>query len=421
MKIISALAVLAIVLGQGPVDRPPLRQGTALIHGRVLDSDTENPVDGVEVRITEFDPDRFATQAVAPTGVATTDASGAFTFPRVAAGTYAIIATSKTHQIACYGSSRQLSGPCAPLTVGDADRRDADLYVRPAAILTGRILDHEGNPIARASVRVHPPGMELMPTVGNADAGGRFEIGGLTPGLLIVSVEVMGKNGEGTVRSYYPGMQRRADAHPIDIEAGTPFDLEFHLPRTVIGSIAAQLSGPPDFTLEKLVLHQPETKSLLYLSRQDDVTARVMNLHQGRYFIEARASVKGRPLAAFARVEVADGESMVPIELNDTGQIIGHMVAERGGVPPVSGVRISATWMQDGVEVDPSGPELADVGPEGAFSFTGLFGTRLFKVVGLDAAWEVVSIRAGRTDITSSEYAIEPGSKTELTVTVARR
>jgi hypothetical protein len=189
----------------------------------------------------------------------------------------------------------------------------------------------------------------------------------------------------------------------------------------VVGSINARVSGPDGFQLDKWVLFQPGAKSIMSLSRGDDGAARVNNLREGRYVFEARGSVQGKPLATYTSVDVHGDEIEVAIGLEPAGVVAGRIIAERGGVAPVSGVRVAAAWMWEGIEVDTLSNDEAEVGANGAFMFNGLFGTRTFKVLGLADEWRVVNVRAGRIDITSTSIDVEPGSQTELIVTIARR
>ena len=421
------LAALVVGTDQAPArpgsEETPLRTGTAAIRGRVLDGTTEQPVEGVEVKIMEIEMvDGVPVDRLQRTSTETTRASGEFRFTNIAAGSYVIFVTSKTHLAACFGSSRQARGPCSPVIIeDDQEKRDADIFVPPAAIIVGRILDEDGNAVRNASILTSSPDSQTPPGFAKSDENGRFEVGGLATGPLMLTAEFFRGGVEGSVRAYYPGVLDRTGALPLNVEAGTRTTIEMRIPRIVLGEISAVLSGPADFRLEKFVMFQPDVKSVLYLTRQDDVVARVANLRAGRYVIEARATANGRPFAGFARVDVAEGEQNIAIELQESGTLTGRVVAERGGLPPLANVRIAATWMMDGAPVDPSGPDVAPVSADGAFSFPTMFGARLFTLMGLGAEWQVVTVRAGRSDITASEYDVVPGSRTELTITVARR
>jgi hypothetical protein len=405
---------------------PPLLPGSAAVQGRVLDAITDAPVAGLEVRLIENDAAdavRRGPRDLPRTATTRTDSRGAFSFTKVGAGTYGIIVSGKTHLPSCLGATRQAPGPCVFISLaGNQIQRDADIFARPGAIVRGRIVDHEGQPVTRAGVRLEVPERNRVfagATISNAD--GRFEIGGVAPGQFLLVVEHPGRAGEGMIRAFYPGVSQQTDAQPIAVEIGDPIEVEIRMPRLVLGSINVHVSGPSGFQLDSLVLTQPSTGLRISLSTVDDAANQVRNLREGRYLIQARGAAGARPLAAFAVIEVAASETEAALQLEETGTITGRVIAERGGVPPLNGVQVTSTWIVDGNEIEPEFTEVVSVAADGSFSFDRLFGARLFSVTGLDAGWRVVSIRAERTDVTASAFDIVPGSRAQLIITVTRQ
>lgn len=414
----AALMLIAAQISLRPpgMERPPLRPGTATIAGHVIDAITEKPVTDVEVQLTDDESQRTAKNLrQTRIAIAITSADGSFTFSNIAAGSYHVFVTSKTHLPECYGA-------CAAIVVeDDQDFRNANVFVRPAAIIKGRVLDHEGSPLLRGSVSVTFSDGDHHFGLTGPVIDGTFEIGGLQPGTVTISVNVATRNGAGMVRAYYPGVLQASEAIPLSIDVGAPLEVEIRVPRIVLGSINARVSGPEGLRIDKLTLNQPEAKSILPLTREGDGVAHVINLREGRYVIEARGNVNGKLFAAFTTAIVGDGETEVPIELTETGSVYGRIVAERGGLPPLGNVRIAAVWILDGAEVDAMRSDETSVRLDGSFSLNGLFGSRVFQVSGLESGWEMVSVRAGRSDITGRELDVASGSRTEIIVTVARR
>jgi protocatechuate 3,4-dioxygenase beta subunit len=426
---VNALLVLVTGLAQATEFRPvppPVLPGTAAVHGRVLDAITDAPVSGLDVRLIESDAAgalRRGPRDLPRTATTRTDSRGAFSFTKVGAGTYGIMVSGKTHLPSCFGSTRQAFGPCVFISLdGNQVQRDADIFARPGAIVRGRVVDHDGQPINRAGVRLEAPERNLaFAGMTNSDVEGHFEIGGVTPGRFFLVVEHPGRAGEGMIRAFHPGVSQQRDAELIAVEIGDAIEVEIRMPRLILGRINTHVSGPSGFQLESLVLWQPSTSLRISLSTVDDGANEVGNLREGRYLIEARGSAGGKPLSAFAVIEVAEGETEAALQLEESGTIIGRVVAERGGVPPIAGLRIAASWVVDGATVDPAGAAESAMSADGGFSFDRLFGTRIFGVAGLDPAWRVVSIRAGRTEIMDTAFDVAPRSRTELIVTVARQ
>ena len=55
--------------------------------------------------------------------------------------------------------------------------------------------------------------------------------------------------------AYFPGVLELLDAWPIDVASGEIIELDFHMPRVVVGSIKAIVSGPNGYTIEELGVH----------------------------------------------------------------------------------------------------------------------------------------------------------------------
>ena len=103
------------------------------------------------------------------------------------------------------------------------------------------------------------------------------------------------------------------------------------------------------------------------------------------------------------------------------GKITGRVVADRGGIPPLDGMRVVASWTDGTIDLDPLAIDQADVGPDGSFTIDGLFGARAIRLSGVSAGWQVAAIRHGRTDITTSMVEIDHGSTLEVVITLTRR
>lgn len=419
MNLLFAIAALLVVAAQAEWQKapplPPLLPGTSSIAGRVVDA-ADKPLEGaevvIEVKPVPLPPGSRPVRRVAKT---LTDRDGLFEFREIAAGTYLVFATHRHHLPAtCVGMTT-----CGEVEVAAGEsRRDFHVQMRPAGIVTGRLIDFEGRPVAGAGVMAwFEGGHQPTGRPGISDADGRFEINGMRPGSSVIAAEVRGQSG--VTRVYYPGVVNLDEAQQFTIEPGNPLEIEIRIPEITEAAITANVSGPDGSRLDTLTLLRPQTRMRLPLSTHDSVVTAI-NLRQGRYVIEALATADQERLAAFAVVELQSIDVEVPLHLQPAGKVSGKIVLERGGLPPVQGVRVAAVWTSDGVDVKPS-PDETSVGPDGAFGFPGLFGHRDFRVIGLPDTWQVTAIRAGRSDITATGLDIESGSTTELTIVVARR
>ena len=412
--VIAIAALLAAAQALGPSGRPlrpegpPVTPGTSSIAGRVTDS-ADQPIEGAAVVISERP--RAGERAVMRSSKALTSRDGYYEFRDIGANTYRLSATHADY-LPCAARCPEIE-----LLPGQS-RADLNVQMHPAGRVIGRLIDATGGPLSGVQITTwagENRGMGGMPA--RSDADGRFEIRGVPPESIFVAAEI--HTAGGFTRIYHPGVFSFADAQPIAIEPGSPIEIEIRIPEVTASSIAAPVSGPDGYQVDHVTLIMPETKIRLPVNLQEGV-ANVINLRPGRYTILARGMARGEPHAAFAFVDVQASDVEIPLMLEPAGNVNGRIIVERGGLPPVAGVRVAAVWTSEGVAVEPS-PDEIGVGPDATFRFTGLFGHRDFRVVGLPENWQVTAIRAGRSDITSSGLDIASGSTTELTIVVSRR
>jgi hypothetical protein len=392
----------------------PLREGSAGIHGRVLDALSNRPIADLDVQIIEVDAGGVRGAGPRPRNAVThTDAAGRFSVIGIGSGSYHIRVTGMTHLTSCIGTSREKSERCERIHVDDDQiQRDVEIFARPAAIIRGRVVDHDGRPKPDASVSTMCVGPESCLELAKSDADGRFEIGAIPPGDVTLSAEFF-VNNDGHERAYYPGVWELEEALPIALIAGQPLNIEFRLPKAVMGSISARVIGPEGFQLDRFELSQSDQS----MQALDGPVARVDNLREGRYLLHALGSVGGKQYAGFKQADVSHGVTEVSIQLEEAGVINGRIIAEDGSNPPLEGGGVSAWWWLDD---DVVGAVRVDFSSHGVFTFGNVFGDRTFKF-GLAPGWRVVSIRADGKDVTDDVLHVAPGSRTQLTITVGRQ
>lgn len=155
------------------------RQGLVRVEGRVVDALTRTPVGGVEV---VFDGDAGEATAVA-------DASGSYAIDVVPGDYRAFVRGDHVISVGPAHYQRLPTAPdpttasvpddrIAPLLAVSDDQRGVDLEVQRSGIVTGRVLDPGGRPIANAVVRAEVGGWQpvLGTNVAETDASGRFRL-----------------------------------------------------------------------------------------------------------------------------------------------------------------------------------------------------------------------------------------------------
>jgi hypothetical protein len=85
------------------------------------------------------------------------------------------------------------------------------------------------------------------------------------------------------------------------------------------------------------------------------------------------------------------------------------------------GVRVGATWLHEGVEVNPLDITEAPVALNGTFQLDKLFGTRKLQLIGLGPEWEIRSIVQDRSDVTGLGVMLAADTEAKVVITVGRR
>ncbi len=205
----------------------------------------------------------------------TADAQGRFTLNLPHAGAWRVSGTARGFRTQSY---EEHEGFYARVVLSDAlPSYSLSFHMVPDSLITGLVLDEAGEPVRQARVAAEriaavAPG-QVAPRVralGNAvtDDRGRYEIGGLAPGLYRVRLQAQpwyaagGRTGFGTPRAaapqadlgasldpsldvvypttWFPGVEREEAAETIAFSGGEAREADFHL--NAIPAIHLQLA-----------------------------------------------------------------------------------------------------------------------------------------------------------------------------------
>jgi protocatechuate 3,4-dioxygenase beta subunit len=240
--------------GQQPGAPPPrdraaqAQTGTARIRGRVAAADTGAPVRRANVMLNG---------PIAPRST-TTDGDGRFEFNGLPAGSYNLNANKPGFINQLYGQ-RRLNAPNVPVAVRDGQTvSQIDFALMRGGVVTGRISDDFGDPLAGAQMQVQrytygPNGRQLTgvaagPSNFITDDLGQFRIYGLAPGDYVVSGRVQTSlaqvpnqddRGEGYPPTFYPGTANIAESQLVTVSASQETAVHF----AMTASRLVRLSG----------------------------------------------------------------------------------------------------------------------------------------------------------------------------------
>lgn len=438
--------------GQGPFGgrgfgRGNQPTGTAVIRGRVTVIDTGAPVRRAQV------------SATAPgTGLmraATTDADGRFELRDLPAAGWTLTA-SKPGFVAQRLGQRHPFESVVPLDVSDGQQvGGANFALARGGVITGRIFDDSGDPLANARVQVLRSriveGRRRLVPAGvddGTDDTGAFRLYGLAPGDYYVSastsdfvgaagglamggvamgaVTIAGGVAEpiqfrgagGGVPTYFPGTVNVAEAQRIRLGAGEETTISFGLQAVrasrISGTVVSAEGGAP--SNGAVMLRGADSDEVFVgIGTGGPILAdgafSIANVAPGSYVLTARTGgpIRGGGGRNAGEMEVGsvnvtvNGEDLsgVTIAMTRGASLQGTIVGAGGARPALEGVRVVSRPAR-AFEPMAGGNATAPVSAAGAFQLSALHGAVRLRVERLPAPWQVQSIEVNGVDVTDA-------------------
>lgn len=197
---------------------------------------------------------------------AVTDAEGKFRIERIDPGTYTLQAEKQGFVRQSY-NARQTLGPSTPIVITSGlEMKEVNFKLTPHSIVTGRILDDEGEPLAGIVIQVlrsvRRQGKQQMVPAGGGQSldTGEFRIANLSPGRYWLCAtdrnrrmmmgeaparNTGGKPEEELVTTYFPSSIDQAGARPIELAAGQTLNaIDIRMKRAPVYRIRGKVEGP---------------------------------------------------------------------------------------------------------------------------------------------------------------------------------
>ena len=228
----------------------PEAAGTAVVRGHVVAADTGLPLRRATVLLRETGEER--SRAI------DTDADGAFAFETLPPGRYRLKA-SKARYVDTALGARAPGRPGRPVDVA-AGQKVEGLTIRLAlaGVITGRVLDDAGEPVAGAPVMALQrkragDGTRLTPSMysRSTDDTGSYRLFGLAPGRYYLSVQpdegqrsrvgVVHTASTSLAPTYFPSTPVASEAQAIDVAAGTETNADITLVVTQVTTVSGEV------------------------------------------------------------------------------------------------------------------------------------------------------------------------------------
>lgn len=379
-SIASAQVPTAPVPGS-PAQLPPRdpqqqqQTGTAIIRGRVFAVDTGAPLRRAQVRLS------------APTlreqRMTSTDTEGRYEFKELAAGRYNLAASKGSYVTMNYGQRRPFE-PGKPLEIADGQTIEkVDFTLPRGGVVTGRVFDEYGDPVADASVRPMRYAFiqgrrQLVPTGRWATTNdiGEFRLYGLAPGDYYVSATLQNntfgaqsEDRSGYAPTYYPGTPTVADAQKVTVTIGqavSNINIALTVARMarVSGTVVDAQGKPANGGNVNLIQRSGAMMmGFAMASIRPDGTFTATNVPPGEYVLRAYfgSGMMVDPLAGSATQKVSvSGEDVegVRLEVPRVAYATGRIVLDGAG--PTSTIRAS----QFRISASPVERDLFGTGPQ---------------------------------------------------------
>jgi hypothetical protein len=435
MSLPGLLLVLPLVLAA---------QDVASVSGQVINAVTGDPIRKAAVSLIRADSSIAGRQALASAYQAATDASGKFAITGVTAGKYRLLVSRSGFVSSEYGA-RSPRNPGTVLTVSSGrDMRDLSVRLTPQGVVSGRIVDEDGDPVTGSFVQLLRYGYSgqglrqfLSANAANTDDRGEYRIFGIAPGKYFLSAAdprnqpkpipvdgpSQGQPEEDYVPTWYPGTVDPSAAAQLLVGPGEQLtDINLTLKRAHTVRIRGHLvTGLAADNVSTAIMISPRSGSLASLNRSAIVDPKgeftIRGVLPGSYTLTAFAGQGSRSYSTRRPLEVGSGDvDGVTVTLSAGFEVTGRVRVEGDKPPTLPDVR---------VRLQPRDPAGIVFGPmanakvegDGTFRMENVSPDRynLF-FQGLPDGYYVKAIRTGGADVLASglDLSASPSGPVEV-------
>ena len=444
-----ALVCIPPVAAQQAANTPPEQR--CVLAGRVTNALTGEPVKKANVRLMRSftggpPPDARASGNQGYSG--SSDPDGNFRIENVEPGDYYLSGTRTGFLNTQYGAKKPMqAGTVLTLRPGQ-QMADVPLALTPQAVMTGKVVDADGDPVNGASVQVLAQQwfrgkIRYMPRNNtNTNDLGEYRLANLSPGKYYVSAQkgnnyvspngpeppVSGKPDIRPVRTFYPGSTTFDSATAIDVKAGqdlSGMDIRmqsaqtYHVRGKVVGSLLETDRQNLSVSLSErnesfpMFLHNPGMVA-------KDRTFEIAGVTPGSYNLTAFVAEGKMRVMATEPVDVGAADvNDVVVTMVPPGSLTGVVKIEgtpQAGTP-------AANVQSAHVNLTPAEPMQMffgggnnQVASDGTFAIQNVTPGKFFVSVNAPPGTYVKAITFGQTDVNGKELDFGAGASGEIDV-----
>lgn len=414
----------------GPPPYPPVAAprfaegGMAAIEGRVV-STNGLPVRRALVQIVSGE------QLFTPYFAATDD-DGRYQFRGLKPGSYFINAAALGGRPMPF-SAVAGSEHADKITIDAGETRGrVDIVLPRGGVISGRILDEYGDPMANANVRLEAVmlsrGRRRLVAVQSVtsrqtDDRGRYRIFGLPPGKYVIGA-VVGETVPGAqtadwpgyARTYYPGTPTPNEAQLVELGAGQQsLNVDFSLVHGGLARIAGRATLSDGSPLQGVVALMQSARSgaiatsPVHLQTNGDGSFAFERVAPGEYVVQSSTrrstvSSEGEFAAQFVTVNGTDLTGLA-VHLSAGSTIDGKVTFEGGDPPEDPDFHISPVPADpDLASLVDNAPARAEIHDDWTFEVGGINGPRRLQLTQAPEGWALKTIRVGGIDATDTVF-----------------
>ena len=411
--------------GPPPRDATPNAKGTAILRGRVVNTEGR-PLRRVQVRVSG--------ETIPEGRTASTNSQGKWEVRELPVGRFSILASRAGYLNLQYGQKRS-GEPGQPIELGDGETAEnLDFTMTHNGVITGRVYDEAGEPLAGANVmplqmRFFNGRRRLVPTRGNAvtDDSGLYRLGSLEPGDYYVyatsretwETEPPDVKTLGFMPTMYPSAISMSEAQRVRVRAGqevAAIDIPLVPGRaaTVSGTVVNSQGLP---LVGETVNLNIEIRGETFASFSGGASAKVnpdgtfafRNVAPGEYHLLARQTPTDRPMESanvIVNVMGADVDG-VSVVTSAAGGVTGRVSVEPGTPLPIALTRLyvrSLPVERDTTTNFGSAPDNGHVREDGTFDLKVVIGSNRLTVSPLPDGWAIRQIDQNGRDLAAQPF-----------------
>jgi len=320
----------------------------ALLDGMVVKEPGSEPIKKVLLQLITEDQKNGGNYST------TTDADGRFHIENIQPGRYHLL-VERTGFLQVNDRGRRIDTSVLDLRAGE-EMKGTVFHMLPMAVITGKVVDQDGDPLANFSVSVgrrKPIKSSDVEAIGSERTNdlGEFRISGLAPGQYYVSVtpapevsnfvrpakgsEAETKPQSGYLTTYYPDTTDTEQASVISLRAGDEMPVNFTILPTRTYRIRGIVTGvtPRQKPMVQLLTKGLNSLTMNAADVSEDGRFELRGVAPGTYTITAFSGAEGETLSARQTVTVAaadvEGMKLTPVR---PFPLSGHLFVD-GGAP----------------------------------------------------------------------------------------